>query len=63
MKKQAKKDAWISAKIGKIMVDGVRRNTHLPYNPETNPRRPVTSKVASAIAESMYMRRKKLPKA
>lgn len=53
------KNSWISAKIARIMNEGVRRNTHKPYNPRTNPRRKVALNVAKAIAESMYRRRGK----
>lgn len=53
------KNAWISTKIQKIMHEGVRRNTRMPYSAKNNPRRPVTLSVAKATAESMYLRRNK----
>jgi len=53
-----KKSVWISNKIEKIMSEGVRKNTHKAVS-KSNPRRKVSQKVAIAIAESMYRRRKK----
>jgi hypothetical protein len=48
----------ISAKIERIMQEGVRRNTHKPVG-KGNPRRPVSPKQAQAIAYSMVMRNSK----
>jgi len=59
-KKVNKKQKLLSAKIAKIMKDGVRRNTHAPLS-KTNKRRPVSQKQAVAIAESM-MGNKKMAK-
>lgn len=53
-----KKSKWISNKVAKIMHEGVRRNTHRAVS-KSNPRRKVTPKMAVAIANSMYKRRKK----
>lgn len=52
------KGKWVSAKIKKIMDEGVRRNTHAPVS-RSNPRRKVSPKQAAAIANSMYKNRKR----
>ena len=48
----------ISAKIDKIMTEGVRPNTHAPFSAK-NKRRKVSSKQAQAIAFSMVRKGKK----
>ena len=50
-------NAAISAKIEKIMHEGVRRNTKKPVG-KGNPRRKVSAKQAVAIAYSMKRRGK-----
>ena len=52
------KGKWISAKVDRIMKEGVRRNTRKPVS-KKNPRRKVSVKMAVAIANSMYGRRNK----
>lgn len=47
----------ISKKIGKIMKEGVRRNTHKPVS-KSNPRRKVSQKQAIAMAYSMVGKKK-----
>lgn len=47
----------VSAKIGKIMKEGVRKNTKKPVS-KSNPRKPVGQKQAVAIALSMKRRGK-----
>lgn len=47
----AKKTA-VGKKIGKILKEGVRKNTHKAVS-KSNPRRPVSQKQAVAIALSM----------
>ena len=49
----------IGKKISTIMKEGVRENTHKPYNKKTNPRRKVSRKQAIAIALSMQDKQKK----
>lgn len=62
MKKQKnKKQSWISAKIERIMTEGVRRNTHAPVS-ASNSRRPVSPEQAQAIAYSMYKNQGRDPK-
>lgn len=48
----------ISAKVKKIMHEGVRKNTHKPVG-KSNPRKPVSQKQAVAIAYSMAGKSKK----
>ena len=43
------KEKFISNKIKKVMDEGVRRNTHAPVS-KSNPRRPVSTAQAAAIA-------------
>lgn len=49
---QKKMQKKVSAKISKIMSEGVRKNTKRPVS-KSNPRRPVGQKQAVAIAMSM----------
>ena len=49
---QNAKQTFISNKIGKIMNEGIRKNTQKPVS-SSNPRRPVSQKQAIAVAESM----------
>lgn len=51
------KQPALSAKIGKIMTDGVRKNTKRPVS-KSNPRRKVSQKQAVAIAYSMMGNKK-----
>ncbi len=46
------RNAAVSAKISKIMKEGIRENTHKPVS-KKNPRRKVRQKQAVAIAYSM----------
>ena len=48
----SKESKAISNKIGKIMTEGVRKNTHAPVS-KSNPRVKVSPKQAQAIAYSM----------
>lgn len=48
----------VSAKVKKIMHEGVRKNTQKPVS-KSNPRKPVSQKQAVAIAYSMARRGKK----
>lgn len=52
-----KKVSKMSAKVAKIMKEGVRRNTKKPVS-KSNPRRKVSQKQAVAIAFSMMGEKK-----
>ncbi len=56
MKKKAL-NKKVSAKVSKIMKEGVRRNAHAPLS-KSNPRRPVSQKQAIAIAISMAKKKR-----
>ncbi len=56
-KKKTKNPAAVSAKVAKIMKEGVRKNTKAPVSGK-NPRRKVPVKQAVAIAYSMKKRGK-----
>lgn len=48
----AKYSPWVGQKVGKIMEEGVRKNTRAPVS-SSNPRRKVSQDMAIAIALSL----------